>query len=56
MFSSLQDRISSLMAASYNGHHEVVKMLLSAGAKVDLKNLVSTTSPSQGPMVTCALM
>ena len=56
MFSSLQVGKSSLMSASYHGHHEVVKMLLSAGAKVDLLDKVSTTSPSQGPMVSCALM
>ena len=45
------------MFASHNGHHEVVKVLLSAGAKVDLQDVVSTYRPSQGPMVvTCALI
>ena len=56
MCSSLQDELSSLMLASQNGHIEVLRTLLSAGAKVDLQNKVSTTSPSQGSMVTCALM
>ena len=56
MFSSVQVGQSSLMLASQNGHNEVVKVLLSAGAKVDLQDQVSTTSPSQGPTVTCALM
>ena len=56
MFALLQDGRSSLMLASQNGHHEVVKVLLSAGAKVDLQDKVSFTSPSQDPMLTCALM
>ena len=46
----------ALMLASQNGHIEVLRTLLSAGAKVDLQNKVRTTSPSQGPVVTCALM
>ena len=49
MFSSLQDGWSSLMVASQNGHHEVVKVLLSDGAKIDLQDEVSSTSSSQGP-------
>ena len=48
MFSS-QDGRSSLMFASQNGHNELVRILLSAGAKVDLQNKVSNTSSSQGP-------
>ena len=56
MFAFLQDGQSSLMLASRNGHHEVVEVLSSAGANVDLQDEVSTTSPSQGPMVSCALM
>ena len=40
MFSSPQLEISSLMYASQNGHHEVVKVLLSAGANVDFQNKV----------------
>ena len=56
MTSSPQSENSSLIFASHKGHHEVVKVLLSAGAKVDLQNKVSTSSPSQGPTVTCALM
>ena len=45
------------MRASKNGHEEVVRMLLSAGAKVDLQNkVVSSTSPAQGHVVTCTLM
>ena len=56
-YSSLQVGQSSLMLAFQNGHHEVVKVLLSAGAKVDLQDVVSTYRPSQGPMVvTCALI
>ena len=55
--SSLQDKPSSLMMASGNGHEEVVRILLSAGAKVDLQSyLVSSTSPAQGHVVTCTLM
>ena len=38
---SLQDGCSSLMLASVNVHVEVVKMLLSKGAQVDLKDKVS---------------
>ena len=45
LFSCLQDGWSSLMVASENGHHEVVKVLLSVGAKVDLLNKVSTAHP-----------
>ena len=56
MFSSLQVGWSSLLVASENGHHEVVKVLLSAGANVDLQNEVSTSGPSHDPTVTCALM
>ena len=48
MCSFLQDGQSSLMFASHNEHIEVVRMLLSAGAKVDLPNKVSITSTSQG--------
>ena len=56
MFSSYQDGWSSLLFAYRHGHHEVVKMLLSAGANIDLQDKVSTTSPSQGSMVIYALM
>ena len=56
MFSSPQDGQSSLMFASQNGHNEVVSILLTDGAKVDLQNKVSTTSLSQDPKVSCALM
>ena len=41
MFSSPQDGQSSLMFASQNGHSKVVRILLTAGAKVDLQNKVS---------------
>ena len=44
------------MIASGNGHKEVVRILLSAGANVDLKDQVSSTSPAQGNVVTCTLM
>ena len=44
------------MRASENGHEEVVRILLSAGAKVDLQDRVSSTSPAQGHVVTCTLM
>ena len=53
MYSSLQVGQSSLMLASENGHHEVVEVLLSAGANVDLQDEVSSTSPSRVPTVTC---
>ena len=56
MCSSLQDELSSLMLASQNGHIEVLRMLLSAGAKVDLQNKVSTTITSQGSMVTDVML
>ena len=36
----LQFMWSSLMSASMNGHKEAVKVLLSAGAKVDLLDRV----------------
>ena len=49
MCSSIQDGQSSLMFASENAHIEVVRMLISAGAKVDLQGEVSITSTSQGP-------
>ena len=39
--------------ACANGHEEVVRMFLSAGAKVDLQSKVSSTSPAQGHVVTC---
>ena len=45
------------MRASENGHEEVVRILLSAGANVDLQDdEVSSTSPAQGHVVTCTLM
>ena len=44
------------MRASESGHEEVVRILLSAGAKVDLQDKVSSTSPAQGHVVTCTLM
>ena len=39
--SYLQDGRSSLMLASWNGLHDVVEMVLSAGANVDLQCTVS---------------
>ena len=45
--SSLQDGWSSLMWACFNGHAEVVRILLSAGAHVNDQNKVSSTSPAQ---------
>ena len=56
MGSSFQDGQTSLILSSKNGHIEVVRMLLSAGVNVDLQDKVSTTSPSQGSMVTFTLM
>ena len=44
------------MRASEKGHEEVVRILLSAGAKVNLQDEVSSTSPAQGHVVTCTLM
>ena len=41
MCSSLQDGESPLMFASQNGHIEIVRILLSASAKVDLQNEVT---------------
>ena len=45
--SSLQYGTSSLMWACVNGHVEVVKILLSAGAHVNDQSKVSSTSPAQ---------
>ena len=45
--SSLQHGRSSLMWACVNGHAEVVKILVSAGAHVNHQNKVSSTSPAQ---------
>ena len=45
--SLLQDGISSLMWACRNGHAEVVRILVSAGAHVYDQNKVSSTSPAQ---------
>ena len=45
--SSLQDGTSSLMEACDNGHTEVVKILVSAGAHVNDQSKVSSTSPAQ---------
>ena len=45
--SSLQYGWSSLMVACWNGHAEVVKILLSAGAHVNDQDKVSSTSPAQ---------
>ena len=44
--SSLQDGWSSLMEACWNGHAEVVKILVSAGAHVNDKDQVRSTSPA----------
>ena len=41
------------MRASLYGLEEVVRILLSAGANVDLQSKVSSTSPAQGHVVTC---
>ena len=43
--SSLQEGKSSLMLACENGHEDVVRILLSAGAQVDLLDKVSNPSP-----------
>ena len=32
---------TSLMKACYQGHNEIIDLLLAAGAKIDLKNQVS---------------
>ena len=45
--SSLQNGWSSLMWACVNGHAEVVRILVSAGAHVNDQNKVSSTSPAQ---------
>ena len=46
--SSLQNGYSSLMMrACRNGHAEVVKILVSAGAHVNHQDEVSSTSPAQ---------
>ena len=45
--SSLQNGNSSLMMACRNGHAEVVKILVSAGAHVNYQDRVSSTSPAQ---------
>ena len=45
---SLQDGQSSLMWASKNGHVEVVEMLLSKGAQVDLQDKVSMGGMERG--------
>ena len=45
--SSLQYGWSSLMWACENGHAEVVKILVSAGAHLNDQNKVSSTSPAQ---------
>ena len=45
--SSLQDGWSSLMEACRNGHAEVVRILVSAGAHVNDQDKVSSTSPAQ---------
>ena len=45
--SSLQDGWSSLMEACYNGHAEVVRILISAGAHINDQSKVSSTSPAQ---------
>ena len=47
MHLSLQDGTSSLMVACKNGHAEVVRILVSAGAHVNDQNKVSMTSPAQ---------
>ena len=46
-YSSLQVGYSSLMGACRDGHAEVVKILVSAGAQVNYRNAVSSTSPAQ---------
>ena len=45
--SSLQYGKSELMRACENGHAEVVRMLLSAGAHINDQYEVSNTSPAQ---------
>ena len=45
--SSLQNGWSSLMWACRYGHAEVVKILVSAGAHVNDRNKVSSTSPAK---------
>ena len=45
--SSLQNGVSSLMWACLEGHAEVVRMLLSAGAQVNDQKKVSNSSPAQ---------
>ena len=45
--SSLQVNTSSLMKACVNGRTEVVRILVSAGAHVNDKDQVRSTSPAQ---------
>ena len=45
--SSLQNGWSSLMRACWNGHAEVVRILVSAGAHVNDQDEVSSTRPAQ---------
>ena len=44
------------MKASKKGLEGIVRILLSAGAKVDVQDKVSSTSPAQGHVVTCTMM
>ena len=44
---NVQNGSSSLMEACMNGHAEVVRILVSAGAHVNGQNKVSSTSPIQ---------
>ena len=40
--STIQDGVTALGKASFNGHHKVVELLLGAGAKPDIQNEVRT--------------
>ena len=53
MRSSLQYGYSPLMWACLNGHEEIVRILLSAHAQVNVQAEVSSTSLAQQPLVTC---
>ena len=44
---SLQDEWSSLTLASWKGHAEIVRILVSAGAHINDQDKVSSTSPAQ---------
>ena len=56
MIFALQNGLSPLHVASFNGHLDIVRALIEAGANISQANKVGTVHVNQCHCTTCALV